>query len=167
MMRVSDVAASHPSSSGSIMPVLEKTKATLRIHGDDLIPDEVNRLLGAQPTGAHTRGEILIGKVTGHRRVARTGAWSLQAAEQSPGDLNAQIRDIFALLSSDPAVWAQLQSRFEMNLFCGLFMGRSNDGEAIAAANLRLLGERGIELQLDIYAPEPDVQSDEAMSRSE
>ncbi|QWF15328.1 DUF4279 domain-containing protein [Lysobacter capsici] len=137
------------------MPALEKTKATLRIHGDDLIPDEVSRLLGAAPTGARTRGEVLIGKATGHRRVARTGMWSLQALDRSPGDLDAQIHDIFARLNSDPAVWAQLQSRFEMNVFCGLFMGGSNEGETISAANLRLLGERGIELQLDIYAPDP------------
>lgn len=138
------------------MPALEKTKATLRIHGDDLIPDEVSRWLGAQPDNAQTRGEILIGKVTGRSRVARTGRWSLRALDRSPGDLNAQIDDIFARLSDDPAVWAQLQSRFAMNLFCGLFIGGRNEGEAISAANLRLLGERGIELHLDIYTPDPD-----------
>ncbi|KRB07334.1 DUF4279 domain-containing protein [Lysobacter sp. Root690] len=138
------------------MPALKKTKATLRIHGDDLIPDEVSRLLGAQAENAQTRGEILIGKVTGHRRVARTGVWSVQAQDRSPGDLDAQIDDIFARLSDDPAAWAQLQSRFAMNLFCGLFMGGRNEGEVISAAKLRLLGERGIELQLDIYTPDPD-----------
>lgn len=141
------------------MPALEKTKVTLRIHGDDLIPDEVSRLLGAEPTSARTRGEVLIGKATGHCRVARTGVWSVQVLDRAPGDLDAQIQDLFARLNSEPAVWAQLQSRFEMNLFCGLFMGRSNEGEAISAANLRLLGERGIELQLDIYAPDPDEVS--------
>lgn len=138
------------------MPALEKTKATLRIHGDDLIPDEVSRLLGAQPESAQTRGEFLIGKASGRSRVARTGGWSLQALDRSPGDLDAQIDDIFARLSGDPAVWAQLHSRFELNLFCGLFMGGRNDGETISPANLRLLGERGIELQLDIYALDPD-----------
>lgn len=145
------------------MPALEKTMARLNIHGDDLIPDEVSALLGAEPTGARTRGEILIGKVSGQRRVARTGLWCLQALDRSPGDLDAQIRDIFARLSDDPAVWAQLQSRFELDLFCGLFMGARNDGETISPANLRLLGERGIELQLDIYALDPD----EAMPHGE
>lgn len=138
------------------MPALEKTKATLRIHGDDLIPDEVSRLLGAQPENAQIRGEVLVGKASGHRRVARTGVWSLRAQDRSPGDLNAQIDDIFARLSGDPAVWAQLQSRFELNLFCGFFMGGRNNGETISPAKLRLLGERGIELQLDIYTPDPD-----------
>jgi len=138
------------------MPALEKTKATLRIHGDDLIPEEVSRLLGAQPDSAQTRGEILIGKVSGDGRVARTGRWSLQAQDRSPGDLDAQIDDIFAGLSGDPAVWAQLQSRFKLNMFCGLFMGCRNDGETISPAKLRLLGERGVELQLDIYALDPD-----------
>lgn len=138
------------------MPALEKTKACLNILGDDLIPDEVSRLLGAEPTSARTRGEILIGKASGHRRVARTGVWSLRAQDRLPGDLNAQIHEIFARLSGDPAVWAQLQSRFELNLFCGLFMDARNNGETISPANLRLLGERGVELQLDIYTPEPD-----------
>lgn len=154
-MRVSHVA-SRFSLNALAMPALEKTKATLRIHGDDLIPDEVSRLLGAQPDNARTRGEILIGKASGRSRVARTGVWSLRAQDRSPGDLDAQIDDIFVRLGDDPAVWAQLQSRFELNLFCGLFMGGRNEGETISAANLRLLGERGIELQLDIYTPDPD-----------
>jgi len=40
-----------------------------------------------------------------------------------------------------------------MDLFCGLFMKESSEGFSISPATLAMLGERGIELQFDIYAP--------------
>ncbi|MGO1068314.1 DUF4279 domain-containing protein [Lysobacter sp. CA199] len=136
------------------MPSLHHTTACLRIWGEDLIPDEVSALLGTQPSQSQIKGEtIWVCKRTGRERIAQTGSWRLKAEDREPGDLEAQIEALFAQLSDDPAVWAQLQSRFELDLFCGLFMGSSNDGEGIGSRNLRLLGERGIELILDIYDP--------------
>ncbi|MEH6420466.1 DUF4279 domain-containing protein [Pseudomonas sp. CGJS7] len=134
------------------MSSLHRTKACLRIWGDELIPDEVSALLGAPPSNSHSKGdELSIG--LGRVRIAKTGSWRLVAQQREPGDLDAQIGELFAQLSDDPAVWAQLGSRFELDLFCGLFMASGNDGEGIGPRNLRLLGERGIELILDIYDP--------------
>jgi hypothetical protein len=51
----------------------EKAFVTFRISGDDLIPDEVTRLLGIRPTHAHSKGEeYSTGRST---IIGRTGVW--------------------------------------------------------------------------------------------
>jgi len=81
----------------------------------------------------------------------------LEVKPTEPEDVNSQVAEILARLPEDPRVWAELGRRFRVELFCGWFLNDSNQGVAISAANLRALGERGIELQLDIYGPETDA----------
>jgi hypothetical protein len=38
-----------------------------------------------------------------------------------------------------------------MDMFCGLFMKNENEGLSLSAESLAMLGERSIELSLDIY----------------
>ncbi len=61
------------------------------------------------------------------------------------------------MLTNDLAVWKDLSARFNIDLFCGWFMGNSNEGAIVSATTLQRLGERGIELAVDIYAPEADA----------
>lgn len=130
------------------MGAVGKSAATLRIYGDDLDPDEVTRVLGREPTLAHRKGDFRRSKTVWH-----TGGWSLEARDREPEDLNAQIFELFDLLTSHPEVWLSLKQRFKMDLFVGLFMAESNDGVVISSEALSALGNRGIELQLDIYDP--------------
>lgn len=129
------------------------TTACLRIWGDTLVPDEVSLLLGAQPTRAKTKGEITFGKSADRQYVAKTGAWHFEAPRRSPGDLDAQVSEIFAGLSQDAQVWEQLRSRFELDLFCGLFMVDRSHGIGLCMENMRLLGERCISMECCVYAP--------------
>jgi len=135
------------------MPVLHHSLVTLRFFGDELNPDEITALLGASPTAAHHKGQQLTGSQPGAVRIARTGSWRLNAARREPEDLEAQIFEILDQLTSDLAVWQAL-ARFRPDLFCGLFMGSSNDGVSLSPRTLLALGERGIELGLDIYEAE-------------
>ena len=68
-------------------------------------------------------------------------------------DLGAQIEWILARLPSDLAVWSQLTSRYKTDMFCGLFLERSNHGVSLQPATMAKLAERGIQLGFDIYAP--------------
>jgi len=61
-------------------------------------------------------------------------------------------------LTGDLAVWQAL-ARFRPDLFCGLFMGSSNDGVSLSPRALLALGERGIELGLDIYEADEEVRN--------
>jgi hypothetical protein len=79
------------------MATISRAKATLRIIGDTLIPEEITNLLGAAPTEAQRKGEELLGP-TGISRIAKFGMWRLRATETTPGDLDAQVRRFLGTL---------------------------------------------------------------------
>jgi hypothetical protein len=135
------------------MACIYRSAATLRIIGDDLVPDEITRALGASPTQAQTKGDKIVRKKTGTVRISRSGMWRLQAADSKPEDLNRQIRFIFDQLTDDLALWNSLGGRFKMDLFCGLFMECSNEGITLSPESLLILGSRGIKIDLDVYGP--------------
>jgi len=124
---------------------------SLRIFGDALRPVEITRMLGCEPTQAEYKDEEIHGRSTGRVRIARTGSWRLQAERREPEDLNGQIEEILGKLTADLDVWAGIGQRYRVDLFCELFMATSNDGMSLAPASLLALGQRGIELALDIY----------------
>ena len=133
------------------MATISSAKATLRIMGDSLIPEEVTSLLGATPTEAQRKGQELQGP-SGISRTAKFGMWRLRAAETTPGDLDAQVQEILAQVTDDFTVWNRLALQFDIDLYCGWFMERENEGLGITASTLRELGARSIELSLDIYS---------------
>ena len=139
------------------MASLDQTAASLRVFGDDLDPKQVTRLLGHEPSGAELKGQEIIGKSSGKTRIAKTGSWRLSATKRSPGDLDAQIEEILSKLSSDMNVWNALSGRYRVDLFCGLFLRGWNEGLTISAKSLAALGNRGIDLGLDIYDGESDA----------
>jgi hypothetical protein len=140
------------------LATISRTKATLRIIGDALIPEEVTNLLGAVPTESQQKDQELRGP-TGISRTAKFGMWRLRATETAPGDLDAQVQEILACLTNDIGVWNQLASRYEIDLYCGWFMEKENEGLGISASTLRELGARGIELSLDIYSGDHHIRN--------
>ena len=126
------------------MPGVARTVATLRVFGDNLDPDEVSALLGVEPTSG------------GKREGTRQGSWLFRASDSVPGDINAQLCEIFAQTTDDLRVWGHLKERFRVDVFCGLFMEGRNEGQELEADVLLALGQRGLRLGLDIYDPTPD-----------
>ena len=133
-----------------VMGALSKTAASLRFFGDDLDPDEVTRLLGKQPLAAERRGEIF--RTRSRERVARQGAWRVEVERRGPGDLDGQIAELLAGTTEDLAVWRHLTAKYWAEIFCGLFLKEYNEGICVSARTLQMLGERGINLDLDIYS---------------
>lgn len=137
------------------MAHLARSVASLRIAGDDLVPEEVSLLLGAQPTHAQRKGQELQSK--NGVRIATFGHWRLHAKETEPENLDAQVAEILGQLTSSANVWQNLTARYSVDLFCGWFMEGTNEGVSISPLTLQALGERGIKLDLDIYAPSPNA----------
>ncbi|TBR40414.1 MULTISPECIES: DUF4279 domain-containing protein [Dyella] len=127
------------------------SQATLRIFGDCLVPEDVSRLLGCEPTACERKGEQIVGQSTGTVRIARTGLWRLRAERTEPEDLPGQIDGLLGKLTSDMAAWATIRETCRVDLFVGLFMNSANNGLSLPPAHLLALGERGIELGLDVY----------------
>ena len=138
------------------MSAVETSVVTLRIYGDDLVPQDITKLLGVSPTHAETKGQEIVGRKTGKVRIAKSGMWRLCASDRKPADIDGQIREIFSQIDADVTVWQSLTKKYRVNLFCGLFMSETNDGLGISPQSLAVLAERGIELWFDIYAPTDD-----------
>ncbi len=134
----------------------QDSRAALRISGDDLNPAEITELLGCQPSYAHLKGEQTIDEKRKRVYTTKTGMWCLEAAISQPADFDAQIDEILQQLSPDLTMWAEIGQRFEIDLYCGLFMAKSNEGISLSLASLKALAERGIEFDLDIYTPSDD-----------
>jgi hypothetical protein len=139
------------------MAQLKRSIATLRIMGDELIPDEITRILGCEPSRAQSKGEELIGHKTGSIRIAKIGMWRLDSAKREPENLDDQIEELLCRLNNSVDIWTTLSNKFKVDMFCGLFLGSSNEGLSISPKSLSALGARGIELDLDIYGFRDEV----------
>jgi len=139
------------------MAKLHRTAASLILMGDDLDPSMVTEALGGRPTRSWRKGEDIRVHPDRPQKLARHGQWRREATQAEPEDVDAQVRELLSGLATDPRVWQQLSARFRVLLFCGWFMSNENEGVKIAASTLQLLGERGICLDLDIYAPDDDA----------
>jgi hypothetical protein len=139
------------------MAQLSKSMVSFRIAGDDLVPEEISRILGASPTEARTKGEKIVGRKTGSVRIAKTGSWTLKASDREPEDMDGQIQELLGQMTDDIATWQSLTHRYHADLFCGLFMHETDEGLIISAKYLAALGSRGIELGLCLYAPTDGV----------
>ena len=80
--------------------------------------------------------------------------WRVAAPDSQGADLDAQVNSILSRLTSDLGVWQQLSSKYQVDLFCGLFLERPNRGVTLRAETMAQLGARGISFGFDIYAPE-------------
>ena len=126
--------------------------------GDALVPEEITALLGVSPTTAQIKGEKIVSSKTGKERIAKSGMWRLRATPCEPEDIDDQIHEILSQMTDDLAVWQRIGKKYKMDLFCGLFMGCSNEGFSISPQSLAALGARGVEMGLDIYAGLYDEQ---------
>ena len=84
--------------------------------------------------------------------------WSLHAPDSEESDLDSQVAWILSRLTADLAVWKKVVASYHVDLFCGLFLQRSNRGVTLAPKTMTELASRGIELGFDIYAPEEPIQ---------
>lgn len=134
------------------MAMLGESAACLRVVGDDLVPEEITRLLGGTPTHFHLKGEQRASKATVRPRPYKSGMWRLNAKSCIPENVDGQIEEILGQLTDDLTVWKTLAENYQVDLFCGWFMTGGNEGLSISPKWLSALGSRGIELSLDLYA---------------
>jgi hypothetical protein len=66
------------------------------------------------------------------------------------------VKALLARLRSDPEVWASLTSRYEVDLFCGLFLTSSNRGFTLSPEVSQMLTDRKIEIGFDVYFDPPE-----------
>lgn len=131
------------------MAPVTRSKVTLRISADNLDPDEISRLLNANPT----TNRIMDVRIPGPDgvQVVRRGSWHLEAPDSHPEDIDGQVAAILSQLTCDLTVWASIAARHKVDVFCGLFLATANEGFSLSPGTMSALASRGVEIGFDIY----------------
>ena len=135
------------------MPLHPDTTLTLRIFSDELVPAEVTALVGCQPSDSHAKGDRNLGSKGREYAPRRIGMWRL-FAPQASGDFEERALQLLQLLPFPSSEWDSVRSRHSIDLTIGLFMESSNEDLNFSSALVNALAERGIAINLDIYAPD-------------
>jgi len=128
---------------------VDESCVSLRIFGDDLDPLEISRLLGCEPSEAARTGEVLV-RSNGRSRSVKHGFWRIDTDKDSR-DVEEHIFSLLSRLTDDLSIWKSVTERFDVDLFCGLFLNADNRGFELSPRLLRLLVDRHLTVGFDIY----------------
>lgn len=131
--------------------VVDRVKVSLRVFGDDFNPNEITRILRCEPTKKTVKGEVIVGKFSGHQRVSKHSSWILKSDEDESVELEEQIIKLLGRVSYELTVWEDIGSRFSIDLFCGLFLKKENRYCSLSVDTLKMLADRRIKIMFDIY----------------
>ena len=137
------------------MAAIGRVRASLRVFGEALDPDEVSALLGRPPSRQHRKGDEVVGK--GGDAVEPTGAWILDSPLSEKVELEEHIEVMFGSLSNDMDEWSSLTDRFSASIQCSLFLDQYNEGFELSPRITQALAERGLVAAFDIYSGDVDA----------
>lgn len=141
--------------------LIDETRVSLCIYGDDLVPEEISQLLGSVPTHAHRKGDPIKSRnpralKTGTRK---TGAWILRVAGKAPKEPEELTMALLNQLPEDDFVWAELSARHDIRLNYGLFIDAWNRGFDLSPELTARIARLRAGMGFDIYAnPEGEEQ---------
>lgn len=133
------------------MGELQTTAMSLRIIGDDVIPNEISALLGCEPHFHTTKGQLYSPTKKGKLRVANFSSWRFKAEDRCPGDFDSQIEEILSQMTDDAEKWTRIPKSSRVEMFCGLFMETPMEGIGLSADSIAALATRGISMDFDMY----------------
>src|SRR5262245_58477049 len=122
---------------------VDRCDVGLRVIGEEVAPDEITSLLGCPPTFSRVKGSPIHDGEGRVRGTARKGGWhlSLTFEEAGESDLGRLILRLLGRLTSDMTIWKDLGRRFQLDIFCGLFMESWNRGFSLSPEVCRQLAE--------------------------
>jgi hypothetical protein len=126
----------------------------IEITGDDLKPDEITSLLGVAPTQQQERGKLISRPDGSRSRIATFGRWSLQlrADETDEWDVTEAAKLLLGEVPAGPTSWKSISSRARVRLSIGVSLEAFNQGLSVDLALQRLLVDREMQLDIDVYA---------------
>lgn len=125
-----------------------RTVAALRFFGPDLDPSQVTQQLGCEPTEHHRKGDPVDRRGRGARS---SGSWRLKSTLGEDASIDEHIAHLLARVTADRATWSTL-AVYQPDIFVGVFLGAFNQGDGLSPESARLLADRGIRLNFDIYS---------------
>jgi hypothetical protein len=132
---------------------IEWLSITLRISREDLVPDDVTKLLGCTPDEAQQKGKPVLRKDGTVMRIAKSGAWQLilKPEDTDEWDCAEAMMLVLRRLPNGVGLWRRLTKKYKVDFFVGLSMPAKNKGFGLSPEVMKYLGDRGIEAGFDIY----------------
>ena len=127
---------------------IDRLTIELRVTGDDLDPERITRMLGANPTNAARKGEAI--DHDGVPIAQRTGIWTYALPASPEWELGDAIDTLLERLPADPALWESLATWAEVTVVCGLYVHDVDRAAALEPDTLARLAERRLSLRLEI-----------------
>lgn len=126
-------------------------EVSLRIAGDDLVPERVTEMLGLQPERIGRRGE----PITRHPRSARyrKNVWIWRATVDSAIGFEEQFQHALPLVEGRASELRQVTSEagVESYWFLGFASGNGQGMATLSPGTLGRLAALGLEVVLDLY----------------
>ena len=136
------------------MAAIARVRASLRVFGDSLEPEEVSALLGHQPTRCHRKGDKCGPQGAS---IEPTGAWILDSRTSEKVEIEDHVESLLAIITSDHDEWASLTERFSASILCSVFLDQYNEGFELSPRLCKALANRGLVIAFDIYSGDPDA----------
>ncbi|HTD73780.1 MAG TPA: DUF4279 domain-containing protein [Steroidobacteraceae bacterium] len=127
--------------------MVDESRVTLAIYGDDLDPESISKMAGCNPTHAHRKGD----RKTESSPPFRTGAWLLTVEGKAPQGPNDLIRLLLDRFPSEPAFWRPLSDRYQISVRVGIHTGGWNRGFDLEPATIAAVSILGGILGFDLY----------------
>ena len=136
-----------PSVIAEVGGMVDETRVSLAIYGDDLDPDAVSTMLGSTPSHSHRKGER--GRL--NSLPARTGAWIFTLEGKAPSGPSDLIEALFQRFSSDATFWPTLIERYRVTVQVGIHTSGWNRGFDLDAGAVAAVARTGAGLGFDLY----------------
>jgi len=129
------------------------SKASIRISGDTLRPEEISMELDLKATRSGLKGERLEGSP--RMRPLRNSVWILNSPLDNQYPLENHLEWLLDALEPKLEVINGIARKYETDFFCGFSSENGQGGCNLSTALLQRLAKTGVPLVLDLYPPGP------------
>jgi hypothetical protein len=126
---------------------IDTFNVALAVYGLDLEPDEISKLAHLDPTTSHRRGEC---RKQGGVPFP-SGAWIRSVKSDLSASPSESVIALLSVFPKDPALWRELNSRFDVQIRVGIHTSGWNRGFALSQAALALIALTGARMEFDLY----------------
>jgi hypothetical protein len=135
--------------------LVDETAVTLAVYGEDLVADDVTRLLGVEPSSSHRRGDRRGPRSAPYKK----GAWFLQQRGEAPLGPEELTTTLLDRLPSDEATWIRVGELYEVQVRFGIHFYGWNRGFDLSAALIARIAKLRAKLVYDLYAYDEEPPS--------
>jgi Domain of unknown function (DUF4279) len=128
---------------------VDECSVTLLFRGVELVPDDITKVLGINPTRSFQKNDVSRGRI--YDKLQTHGLWVYRCQRIAGKELETEINELLDQLPADLELWQNLTNCYGAELFCGLWLKRYNRSLSFSPQTLQRISERGLVLDLDVY----------------